>query len=74
VDRSGVQLVFDAVQEFAQLVPAAPSQIIVIDVHGRVVREAGRSDRVSLAGLPAGAYVLRVQAQDAVTTFRLVKP
>jgi hypothetical protein len=74
VDRSGVQLVFDAVQELAQLVPAAPSQIIVIDVHGRVVREAGRSDRVSLAGLPAGAYVLRVQAQDAVTTFRLVKP
>lgn len=75
VDTPAVDLVYDATQELVWLSPADPAWIMVIDAQGRVVREAGRSDRISLAGLPSGAYVLRIQAQDRAmpATFRLVK-
>jgi hypothetical protein len=60
------------------LVPAgtAAGQVQVLDALGRLVRQqtlaAGGNTTLKLAGLPAGVYLVRVQAGDEQATRRLI--
>lgn len=76
IDDAVLDLRYDPLQELAILLSATPAWIGVVDAQGRLVREVGRNDRISLAGLPAGMYLLRVarDAQVAPAIFRIVKP
>jgi len=45
----------------------------VMDLHGRLVLALRNTDRLDLGDLPAGTYVLRVQADEVVHRVRVVK-
>jgi hypothetical protein len=61
----------------ATLEPALPHRgYQLTDVQGRVLlqqAEPGTLSRVSLAGLPVGVYVLTVQTESGLKTFRVVR-
>jgi hypothetical protein len=72
----GPALHFDPATELAWILPSTPARVELFDAQGRLMRGTANTDRISLAGLPAGLYVVRAITGTAGLPLirRVVKP